>query len=607
MKSISSARVVSVFVALALPLAFVALPSCSSDDHGFDTDHGPVFVSDAGDAADGASDFEAAPSCTGTRCSRDLHQVIDGCDGHVVQTCAAGEGCGKSGTCVPACGAAADAQGSLGCEFLALPPDSTNGGTAGSCFAAFVGNTWDEPVNLTLEYDNQVQDISGSTYVPVLEADKITYQPLNGPLPPGKVAIVFLAQAPMTGPVVDPTNSKFIKCPAGTKPVLAMDPIQHGTTLTKSFRLGSDRPVSAYTIWPYGGALSYVSSATMLYPTFSLGTNYVLMDAWLQSNVGMPGVQIVADVDQTQVKLTPLVDLAGGNGVPPANAGVTATYTLNKGQTLQFLSSREINGSALVADHPVAVYGGSECMNIPIAGAGACDAAQQQLPPLQQWGKEYVGVRYRSRLGEAASDSESVPWRVVAAVDGTVLSYDPEPPLGAPTSLNHGETATFWSAKPFTIRSQDDAHPIYMSAYMTGGGTIITQMGDPEFVNVVPSGQYLDKYVFFADVNYAETSLTFIRQKSQERFSDVELDCAGTLSGWQPVGKEGQFEYTRVDLSRGAAPVTTNGKSCFVGPHEAHSDGPFTITVWGWDYYVSYAYPAGVGSRPLNQVDYPVK
>jgi hypothetical protein len=188
-----------------------------------------------------------------------------------------------------------------------------------------------------------------------------------------------------------------------------------------------------------------------------------------------------------------------------------------------------------------------------------------------------------------------------------VLTYDPEPPLGAPTRLDHGDTATFTTAKPFTIRSQDDAHPIFMSAYMTGGSVVGTSMGDPEFVNVVPSGQYLDKYVFFADVNYAETSLTFIRQKTADGFRDVSLDCAGTLTDWKPVGKEGRFEFARVDLSRGAAPVSVNGKSCFIGPHEAQSDGPFTVTVWGWDYYVSYAYPAGVGSRPLNKVEYPVK
>ncbi len=164
-------------------------------------------------------------------------------------------------------------------------------------------------------------------------------------------------------------------------------------------------------------------------------------------------------------------------------------------------------------------------MNVP-ESAVACDAASQQLPAVNQWGHEYVGVRYRSRLGEGANDGESVPWRVTAAIDGTALAYDPAPPTGAPASLKAGESATFWSATAFTVRSQDIAHPIFMSAFMTGGEDY-NGIGDPEFVNVVPSDQYLDHYVFFADVTYKETSLVLVRQRTKGAFKDVTLDCAG--------------------------------------------------------------------------------
>ena len=36
---------------------------------------------------------------------------------------------------------------------------------------------------------------------------------------------------------------------------------------------------------------------------------------------------------------------------------------------------------------------------------------------------------------------------------------------------------------------------------------------------------------------------------------------------------------------------------CGNGYHNAHSDLPFGLTVWGWDQVVSYAYPAGAGVR----------
>ena len=41
------------------------------------------------------------------------------------------------------------------------------------------------------------------------------------------------------------------------------------------------------------------------------------------------------------------------------------------------------------------------------------------------------------------------------------------------------------------------------------------------------------------------------------------------------------------------------------GLHSIWSDAPFGITVWGFDEYVSYAYPAGASVRPINNVVVP--
>src|SRR5262249_12098010 len=144
----------------------------------------------------------------------------------------------------------------------------------------------------------------------------------------------------------------------------------------------------------------------------------------------------------------------------------------------------------------------------------------------------------------------STPWRIVGAVDGTMLTYDPAAPTGAPSTIGNGQLATFWSDAPFIVRSQDDAHPFYMSGHMTGcsyvggcgGSPGPLHNGDPEVVNVVPAKQYQSDYVFFADPTYEETSLVFVRAKGSGGFADVSLDCAGTLSGWKPLGKSGEYE-----------------------------------------------------------------
>ena len=75
---------------------------------------------------------------------------------------------------------------------------------------------------------------------------------------------------------------------------------------------------------------------------------------------------------------------------------------------------------------PVGYWGGSTCMDVEVTDY-ACDSAHQQIPPVKALGHEYAAVRYRARI---PGMNESVPWRLVGAVDGTVLSYQPAAPAG---------------------------------------------------------------------------------------------------------------------------------------------------------------------------------
>jgi hypothetical protein len=241
-------------------------------------------------------------------------------------------------------------------------------------------------------------------------------------------------------------------------------------------------------------------------------------------------------------------------------------------------------------------------------------------------------VRYRNRIPIEQQPpppaEEEVPWRLVGAVDGTVLTYEPAPPPGAPTRLSRGQLFEFWSAGPFVVRSQDSAHPFYMSAHMTTGNGYVhprTQVyfgfmgqGDPESVNVVPADQFLGRYVFMTDPTYPETNLVIVRTPDENgKFADVKLDCLGTVTGFQPVGR---FEYARVDLQTGNF---QDVGGCSNGLHTMTSAQPFGLTVWGWgsaatggnintddatySQYVSYAYPAGMSVRPVNSVIVPVR
>ncbi len=567
---------------------------------------------DGGVVVDFTSDAQPACQSSLQRCSRDLHSLVDDCTGGFVMECPSDKGC-ANGKCVPACESAAENSGTIGCSFFTTPPAGERfDESRGSCFALFVANSWNRPVQLNVSYGSEAIDFEGATYLPRANGEALEYEPLNGPLPPGEIAVVFLSHDRSQ---VDAVS--FVACPR--EPARTSMSLPLGSDKAKAFQLTTDLPVSAYSMFPYGGAKSYVPTATLLIPTPAWGKNYLAIDAWPgqeRNRVGptRPSLQILAADDDTHVRIGAQLNLPPG--VATSLFQGRTEVTLAKGELLHVIQSKELTGTPIEADKPIAVFGGAECLNMP-AEKGACDTAQQQIPPIVAWGTEYAGVRYPNRL--AVFDpmlsnvvEELVPWRIVAAADGTVLTYDPAPPAGAPERMSQGQEATFWSNAPFVVKSQDAEHPFYLAGFMTGCEsipelTIRDLPGDPEFVNVIPAEQYLDNYVFFTDPSYAYTSLVVVRRDEGRGFADVHLDCAGTVEGWRPVGTDGRFEYAYVNMVRHFQPQSFPGGQCTNGGHEMQSTGPFTVTVWGFGRASSYAYPAGAGVRTLSATHVSVK
>ncbi len=529
-----------------------------------------------------------------TRCSADLHSVLD-CSGNVVTTCPDTQACGSNGACVDPCEAAVANASTIGCEFYSVIPGPESE-ARGSCFAVLLANTWTVPVSITAERDGQALDIAGMARTLSGSGANLSYVPLaNGQLAPGQLALLFLSQKP--------GSLFYTSCPAGVTPGVSLDPAIDGTGLGSAFHIKTSAPVVAYDIYPYGGAKSYVASATLLIPTAAWGTNYVAADGWAEDPTtgGKPFIQIVAAEDATSVTVNPTADVVEGVNVPGGSAGQPVTYSLAKGQVLQLMQDAELAGSAISSTKPVSLWGGSSCMNIPV-GKFACDSGHQQLPPVAALGHEYAAVEHPDRLPGAG---ETPPWTFVGAVDGTTLTYDPAPPTGAPPTLSSGQVVRFESGAPFSVKSQDADHPFSVLGHMKGWTTLMGTSGfgpgDAETVNTIPPAQWLSRYLFLTDSTYAETHLVVTRRKTAGAFKDVTLDCAGVLAGWTPLGSAGDYEYTYVALVAGGAPQG----SCDNGVHTATSDAPFGLTVWGWDDAVSYAYPAGMSTQPINSVVVP--
>ncbi|MBN9161959.1 MAG: hypothetical protein BGO98_14920 [Myxococcales bacterium 68-20] len=542
----------------------------------------------------------AAPGCIPAEvCSRDLRAVVDRCDeSRIIKECPPDQGC-ADGSCVPACDATVVNTSSAGCEFAALPP-SLYMESGGSCFAAIVTNTWATPTRIEAEYAGAKVDLATSARVLRAGGDGTTYEPFTGELQPRDVAVLFLSHSPSR----PAGNDLWVSCPAGVTPAVLTETGVEGTKRAKSFRIKTSAPVNTYTMYPFGGAKSFAPSATLVLPISAWKSDYIVTSPWERSISfpASPTTQLVAAEDDTEVTLIPSTTVAGGPGVDGADKGVAQKYRLSRGEVIQFQQGTELSGSRISSTKRVAVFGGHQCMFIP-AGQYACDTTQLQLFPVHSWGHEYAAVPHMSRRADGAP--EEYFYRIVAAADDTILTYEPAPPEDAPTKLSSTGSGLFTTTEPFVVRSQDAAHPIAVYAYMSGleFAGAAKDDGDPEITYVIPTEQYLSNYVFFADRSFRNTHLVVVRSRPEGRdFQPVSLDCAGPLDGWKPVGTDGKHEFVRVSLKKDGADQRVGTGTCTAGRREMESSGPFTVTVWGTDAAASYAYPGGAALRKLNDV-----
>lgn len=526
-------------------------------------------------------------------CSADLQSTLDA-NGSVKAKCPDDQGC-SAGECVPACDAAAASKGSIGCGYVVATPAFIPA-IKPPCHAVFLANAWSKSTVIRVSRGGVAYDATKFARTPV-EGQPETAWPLltSAGLQPGEVAVLFLS--------ADPTSANGIFNKLNCKVPTA---VPSGTAVANSgkgtaWSISTDIPVTAYDMLPFGGAASFLPSASLLYPATAWGQNYValLPPEGFRENGPFWG-QIVAMANGTTVDVLPTTALAGGGGVTAAPKNVSTKYTLNAGEIVQFQGDGDMTGSVIVSDKPVAFNGGNGYIcykSKSNTSGGGCDSSHQQIPPVSAMGSDYVAAPFASRRTDKAA--ESIAYRLVGAVDGTTLAYDP-PVAGAPTTLGSGASVVFESTSAFRIKSQDAQHPFAIAQMMSGGAVddATTLVGDEEFVNIVPPAQFLRRYVFMTDPSYATSNLVITRVKTGGTFKDVKIECLGDVTGWKPVGTTGDIEVTNVDLVRNRK---SNG-SCKNGPQLAESDGSFGVVVWGIDSASSYAYPAGGNVAPINSV-----
>jgi hypothetical protein len=367
-----------------------------------------------------------------------------------------------------------------------------------------------------------------------------------------------------------------------------------GVNVGGAYRVTSDIPVVAYQFNPVNGAASFLSDASMLYPASALDTiNRVT--AWRATFEGSKlmrsYVTVIATVDGTEVQVDPSVVTAAGPSVPAGAPGAPFTISLSEGDVLSVAvqgSPDSMTGTKINSNdgHPVAVFAGHECANIP-ASTCCCDHLEEQLAGVRLWGKRFIASRMPIRAGGAP---EQTLWQIYASEAGTNVTINADPGVtGIPATnfvLGQNQMSEFYVTGPANEPGDFEIiadKPIAVYGYMVGAEALGGSIGDPAMVAMAPVEQYLPRYVVLVPGTWVNDFAIVTRPVGAQitmdgvPISDFEFN---------PVADSG-YEVARIPCP--------DGVHVFDG-----GDSPFSVIIVGYDQHDSYAYLGGTGTGKIN-------
>ena len=441
--------------------------------------------------------------------------------------CADVEGC-TAGECVSLCLLAEAQPSSIGCSFFAERMDNYNNVANDSLI---VGNTSKiKSATVQLYFTPNGTNVEAPQGVPVVIA-------------PGMTQTYTL------------TNPPFNK--------------SSGYRKGGSYRVQSTVPVVAYQHSPI--TAQFTNDASMLLPEHALKSDYVVA-SYSDSLGGFPSYfSVIAAVDGTTVKWTPPQATLAGGGVPAVAANATGQMVMNRFDTMQVRVGNfgDISGTIVTSDKPIWVVGAVNCVNVP-SGVTFCDHIEEQMLPLDYWGKKYVGAHSPKR------GNEKHYWRVYGGEANTTITTNPPQP-GTPFVLNKGQWKELVIANntSFIFEGDKPFLPVQYLEGQSGGGNT----GDPAMYQMIPVEQFLERYAFVTGTGYPLHYAQIIRLKGNP---DVLIDGV-VVGGYVAVG---EYEVSDYKISE--------------GPHLAESDAPFGIISTGYSNATSYAYPGGLKLAVIN-------
>ena len=533
----------------------------------------------------------------------------------------------RAGACVQLCDEATRTKSNVGCEYwgvdldnaAALPPDpidQSGSNAAAQQYAIIVSNPQpDLPANVTVEEDDAQ------------------------PGEPAQTRVVATASVGVRGLEVFKLGPREVDGSPPDKPNGGT-----GTALSRgAFRVRSTVPIVAWQFNPLENVNVRSNDATILLPTAALnqsGRAYVVA-GWPQTlaRTGDPATNsnfdlrafltIVGTSPDTTITLkTAARIIPGGPFAEGVVKGATVQATLQPFDVLNLETgdfNADFSGSTIDSNRPVVVYVGSEASDAPyfssVAQRRCCaDHLESQVTPLRAVGRSYVLPHMPNRVkavaaagGVVAPFAEPELYRIVATTPGTTTVTTTLPaPWDSFTLTDEGGMATLASYEAFTLRADKPVLVADVQVSQEAAGISIDTHarlpgGDPSLMLVPPTEQWRNDYVLLTPDKYAFDFLVIAAPFGATVYVDglaidgrvCEVVPGDGLDATARGHANPPYVVYRCQLSFPVVVPTADPPNNVLpgkqsdGVHRVVSDLPVGVSVYGFDYRVSYAYAGG--------------
>jgi len=422
----------------------------------------------------------------------------------------------------------------------------------------------------------------------------------------------------------------------------------------EGFLVESTVPIVAYQFNPLNNENVFSNDASLLFPTSSYGTEYLVMTR-RQTFDSLKGYVTVVAVQEGLTEVTvelppytlenPVETLSGFDVVrsvpiPRMRGGDVYTVQLEQFMVLNIETDRpgaDLTGTRVTSNRPVAVFGGSEAANVPnddscvyrpsfddwvceatrlsatprpcTNAAGVpdielcadyitccADHLEHQMLPLFAWGRVYNATR------SAPRGDEPDYWRIMAGTDNVTVSLIGLPevwPLPNLIPRPNLLEVTLDKAEWFEVPSPVDFEivadgPIMVGQFLAAEFAPYPQSITTQMPPHQDAGSGDPAFILGVPVEQYRDDYTFLCPEGFE-FDYVTItapvDSEVILNG-EVVPEEEWSVFGRGDYM--AARIRLGP-----GVHRATGTAPFGIMVHGYDSFVSYGYAGGLDLRRI--------